>query len=435
MKITQIKIKKLFGLYDHKIKLNSDERITIIYGPNGVGKTIILQMLRSIFNTKFDIFYKIPFEEFSIKFDNDDVLFLEKSYNKDKKRDELIANLNGNEASQIQLDFMPDEKAFEEIIRNHPNLKKVEENEWLDFSDGEILNPGEVLYRYDVRWPVKIIGADWFDDIKEKINIDFIETQRLITLDRSRTKYPTPKYPTPKTSIKKTVSNYSLELSKEVQKQLAKYATLSQSLDRSFPIRLAKKKTDVDYTCLEQNLSKLEERRKNLIRIGVLDADSEFNYLDDIPEVNQENAHVFSVYIEDVGKKLDVFNDLRMKLSLFVSIINNRFVNKRLSISKDKGFVIKTSNGLEIQPSDLSSGEQHELVLYYELLFKIEPGSLILIDEPEISLHIGWQNEFLNDLMKVIDLAGFDVLIATHSPDIIGDRWDLTVALDAKVEN
>lgn len=435
MKITQIKIKKLFGLYDHKIKLNSDERITIIYGPNGVGKTIILQMLRSIFNTKFDIFYKIPFEEFSIEFDNGDVLFLEKIYNKDKNRDELIANLNGNDESQIRLDFMPDAKTFEEIIRNHPNLKKVEEDEWLDFSDGEILNPGEVLYRYDVRWPVKISGADWFDDIKEKINIDFIETQRLITLDRSRTKYPTPKYPTPKTSIKKTVSNYSLELSKEVQKQLAKYATLSQSLDRSFPIRLAKKKTVVDYTCLEQNLSKLEERRKNLIRIGVLDADSEFNYLNDIPEVNQENAHVFSVYIEDVGKKLDVFNDLRMKLSLFVSIINNRFVNKRLSISKDKGFVIKTSNGLEIQPSDLSSGEQHELVLYYELLFKIEPGSLILIDEPEISLHIGWQNEFLNDLMKVIDLAGFDVLIATHSPDIIGDRWDLTVALDAKIEN
>ncbi|MDY0387867.1 MAG: AAA family ATPase [Methanolobus sp.] len=430
MKITQIKIKKLFGLYDHEIKLNSDERITIIYGPNGVGKTIILQMLRSIFNTKYDIFYKIPFEEFSIEFDNDDVLFLEKIYNEDKNRDELIANLNGNEASQIHLDFMPDTKIFEEIIRNHPNLKKVGADEWLDFSDGEILDPGEVLYRYDIRWPVKTNGADWFDDIKEKINIDFIETQRLITLDRSRTKYPSPK-----TSIKKTVNNYSSELSKEVQRQLAKYATLSQSLDRSFPIRLVKKTMDADYTCLEQNMLKLEERRKNLIRIGVLDADSEFNYLDEIPEVNQENAHVFSVYIEDVGKKLDVFNDLTMKLNLFVSIINNRFVNKRLSISKDKGFVIKTSNGLEIQPNDLSSGEQHKLVLYYELLFKIEPGSLILIDEPEISLHIGWQNEFLNDLMKVIDLAGFDVLIATHSPDIIGDRWDLTVALDAKIEN
>ncbi|WP_292468740.1 AAA family ATPase [Methanolobus sp.] len=430
MNITQIKIKKLFDLYDHEIKLNSNERITIIYGPNGVGKTIILQMLRSIFNTKYDIFYKVPFEEFLIEFDNGNVLFLKKIYNKDKNQDELILNLNGNEATQIQLDCMPDTKTFDKIIRNYPNLKKIEANEWLDLSDGEILNTGDVLDRYDICLPEKKNGVGWFNDIKEKINVDFIETQRLIILSNSRKKYPTPK-----TSIKKTVSNYSSELSKEVQRQLAKYATLSQSLDRSFPIRLAKKKTDVDYTDLEQDLSKLEERRKNLIQIGVLDADYEFDYLTDIPEVNQENAHVLSVYIEDVGKKLDVFNDLTIKLNLFVSIINNRFVNKRLSVSKDKGFVIKTSNEREIQPRDLSSGEQHELVLYYELLFKIEPGSLILIDEPEISLHIGWQNEFLNDLMKVIDLAGFDVLIATHSPDIIGDRWDLTVPLEAKVEN
>ncbi|WP_319508751.1 AAA family ATPase [uncultured Methanolobus sp.] len=430
MNITQIKIKKLFDLYDHEIKLNSNERITIIYGPNGVGKTIILQMLKSIFNTKYDIFYKVPFEEFSIEFDNGNVLFLKKMYNKYKNQDELILNLNGNEATQIELDCMPDVKAFDKIIHNHPNLKKIEADEWLDFSDGEILNSGEVLDRYNICLPAKNNDIGWFNTIKEEINVDFIETQRLIILSNSRKKDPTPK-----TSIKKTVSNYSSELSEEIQQQLAKYATLSQSLDRSFPIRLTKKKTDVDYADLEHNLSKLEERRKNLIQIGVLDVDYEFDYLTDIPEVNQENAHVFSVYIEDVGKKLDVFNDLAMKLNLFVSIINNRFVNKRLSVSKDKGFVIKTSNEREIQPRDLSSGEQHELVLYYELLFKIEPGSLILIDEPEISLHIGWQNEFLNDLMKVIDLAGFDVLIATHSPDIIGDRWDLTVPLEAKVEN
>ncbi|WP_342306267.1 AAA family ATPase [Methanolobus sp. ZRKC5] len=430
MNITQIKIKKLFDLYDHEIKLNSNERITIIYGPNGVGKTIILQMLKSIFNTEYDIFYKVPFEEFLIEFDDGNLLFLKKIYNKDKNQDELILNLNGNEATQIQLDCMPDAKAFDKMIHNHPNLKKIEADEWLDFSDGEILNSGEVLNRYDIRSPAKKNGVGWFNDIKEEINVDFIETQRLIILGNSRKKYPSPK-----TSIRKTVSNYSSELSEEVQRQLAKYATLSQSLDRSFPIRLAKKKTDVDYTDLEQNLSKLEGRRKNLIQIGVLDADYEFDYLTDVPEVNQENAHVLSVYTEDVGKKLDVFNDLTMKLDLFVNIINNRFVNKRLSVSKDKGFVIKTSNEREIQPRDLSSGEQHELVLYYELLFKIEPGSLILIDEPEISLHIGWQNEFLSDLMKVIDLAGFDVLIATHSPDIIGDRWDLTVSLETKVEN
>jgi predicted ATP-binding protein involved in virulence len=63
------------------------------------------------------------------------------------------------------------------------------------------------------------------------------------------------------------------------------------------------------------------------------------------------------------------------------------------------------------------------------LLFKVEPDSLILIDEPELSLHIAWQERFLKGLQEIIKLTPKDFLIATHSPDIISDRWDLTVEL------
>jgi predicted ATP-binding protein involved in virulence len=71
------------------------------------------------------------------------------------------------------------------------------------------------------------------------------------------------------------------------------------------------------------------------------------------------------------------------------------------------------------------------LVLLYELLFLVSPDSLVMIDEPEISLHVAWQQEFLNDLSTIIDQTLFDALIATHSPQIIHDRWDLTVELAA----
>jgi predicted ATP-binding protein involved in virulence len=52
-----------------------------------------------------------------------------------------------------------------------------------------------------------------------------------------------------------------------------------------------------------------------------------------------------------------------------------------------------------------------------------------LIDEPELSLHVGWQVQFLKDLQDIVKLADLDILMATHSPDIIQDRWDLTVEL------
>ncbi len=89
----------------------------------------------------------------------------------------------------------------------------------------------------------------------------------------------------------------------------------------------------------------------------------------------------------------------------------------------------------ELTPTQLSSGEQHELVLFYELLFRLKPDSLVLIDEPEISLHPDWQLQFLDDLKKIIELSPFDALVATHSPLIIGERWDLAVAFEAEKDS
>ena len=83
----------------------------------------------------------------------------------------------------------------------------------------------------------------------------------------------------------------------------------------------------------------------------------------------------------------------------------------------------------KISLEDLSSGEQHELVVLYNLLFVVSPNTLILIDEPEISLHVEWQEIFIRDLVEIAKLSKIDVLLATHSPSIIHDRWDLTIQL------
>jgi predicted ATP-binding protein involved in virulence len=68
-------------------------------------------------------------------------------------------------------------------------------------------------------------------------------------------------------------------------------------------------------------------------------------------------------------------------------------------------------------------------VLLYELLFRTSPNALVLIDEPELSLHVGWQVEFLRDLDRIIKLSSFDVVLATHSPQVINNRWELTQEL------
>ena len=77
----------------------------------------------------------------------------------------------------------------------------------------------------------------------------------------------------------------------------------------------------------------------------------------------------------------------------------------------------------------LSSGEQQELVLLYDLIFKGEKETVILIDEPEISLNVSWQRDFLDDMKKIVGINEFSILIATHSPQIINDNWDMVETL------
>jgi ABC-type ATPase involved in cell division len=40
-----------------------------------------------------------------------------------------------------------------------------------------------------------------------------------------------------------------------------------------------------------------------------------------------------------------------------------------------------------------------------------------------------WQKKFMDDLLRIIDYKGFNVIVATHSPQIINNHWDRQVDL------
>jgi predicted ATPase len=65
--------------------------------------------------------------------------------------------------------------------------------------------------------------------------------------------------------------------------------------------------------------------------------------------------------------------------------------------------------------SYLTSGQKQLLSLILGVK-KIPPGTLILIDEPEISLHVDWQVDLIGQLQA--PLSSSRLIIATHSPDI-----------------
>lgn len=67
-----------------------------------------------------------------------------------------------------------------------------------------------------------------------------------------------------------------------------------------------------------------------------------------------------------------------------------------------------------------SSGEQCMLVMMLGIAGYLENNSIVLIDEPEISLHPEWQEDFISLLMRSFSgFSGCQFILATHSPQIV----------------
>jgi predicted ATP-binding protein involved in virulence len=68
-RLKAITVEKLFGVFHHRIELN-DERITIIHGPNGFGKTAILRLVAGLFERHYSMLRSVPFESVSFELDD-----------------------------------------------------------------------------------------------------------------------------------------------------------------------------------------------------------------------------------------------------------------------------------------------------------------------------------------------------------------------------
>jgi predicted ATP-binding protein involved in virulence len=437
LRVTNVSVQGLFDVFNHSIPMNVSDRITIIHGPNGFGKTVLLKLLNGLLNAHYQELRAYPFRTLRVDFDNHSALQVRKSQPSAKGESlDLTIEYSTRAAKKRAFTVRPRDTqdirlplgAIEEI----PGLERVGPGTWLYLPTQEELSVQEILERFGEQLPFRMKPIDtspeWLTEIRDAVNVRLIDTQRLFNFSIVRR---TQAYPGQRATMVPAVTTYSEELVSTIKTTLAAYATLSQSLDRTFPTRLvtSRRQADLPLDDLRNELSSLEEKRSRLVEAGLLDKEGELDF-NQFQQIDNSNRNVLSVYVQDMRKKLGVFDDISTKIDLFKKIVNSRFLYKELTISsKGQGFKFRTAAGKELRPTSLSSGEQHQLVMFYELLFKVSPNSLVLVDEPELSLHIVWQQEFLKDLIEITRLGHFDVLIATHSPQIIHDRWDLAVEL------
>ncbi len=446
--LKSVHIRGLFEIFDYDIKYATDGNVLILTGANGFGKTQVLNIIYSLFNRKFSFFHQLVFSEIFIHLNNGTQINIRKVRGTQIIQESLFEMDEIESVEDVEIEFIQNNKSVDsfflnkiipnnmvERLENYLHISRLGSETWFDHMHDEELNLTQVIQRYGSELPPsyrkninKFEIGETSNNILNSMQVHLIEEQRLFKKVNNSSIGIRNRSEKNQTVMTETVNAYAEELTLLINKKMRESFSISQDLDRTYPRRLITARDTITQSEYDKRFDHLSSKIDKLARNGLHEG------MQETLAYNEEDSKALSVYLSDSEKKLRVFDDLLEKLELFTSILNERrFTFKSIVIDKEKGFYFQTDRGKKLHLSDLSSGEQHELVMLYELIFKTSKGILVLIDEPEISLHVTWQKEFLDDLLKIIELQDFQVLLATHSPSIINDRWDLVYTLEKKL--
>lgn len=401
MKLIRLDIEKLFGSLDYNIPLDENE-ITMLTGPNGYGKTMILNIMNCILSNSFGFLFSLKFKRISLYYQGG-AIFIE-------------SNVRGK-LNLINERSLGDNNFTETLVK-----KEGESSEYYRtfVSKLDCQNTPDKPKLVD-----QVIRSRLISKVFPEGFVSFIRSDRL---DKSADG----------NAVIDACAERLRELMESAEDQSA---ALSQMLDATFPFRLFESLNTqklLTNSNTQQRLIGIQGKRRDYMKFGLIKNQEEL-----LPaeggsmDGNREYLNVLDLYIQDAMKKLSPFENLHQKIDLFESILREKVLAfKYVYINREEGFGFRSVNGNEIERKMLSSGEQNQVVLLFCLIFDLVAQKVILIDEPEISLHVAWQQTFLASLEKIQKINQYEkVIIATHSPAIISKRWALTYDLYESLHN
>ena len=156
------------------------------------------------------------------------------------------------------------------------------------------------------------------------------------------------------------------------------------------------------------------------------------NVIRDIPSYIATRRNYLATIEEDLTMK-EVTNKVVNEINSIFSILELDVKLKGFSKDEKTMPIFENSAGEEFNINDLSSGEK-QLFLRTLSIKMLEPkNSIILIDEPELSLHPKWQQRIIEVYKKIGE--NNQIIIATHSPHILGSVSNENIFILYRNEN
>lgn len=433
LKLIQASVYGVLGAYDHTIKFGSDDDFVIVYGPNGVGKTKTLEVLDGLCRIDGRALSNLPFDTAEILFDRNNKITATSSWETAEQFVTFDLLIDG----ELQDRWTYDQpEAVDWLIDNTP-WRPIENGLWEDRSDGEISTYEHLESLYSSQLSSGLGGKipEALEQFRKRFPVYLIETQRLRTGSTPRPilRRPASFQRRRRTAVNATRINDQAEVMKfQINNAQTEHSRITQQLDRTFPSRILEASGESaqanDDSGIRARYNEQNEFRSRLGRVVSVPLESELS----LPSRSLENweLRLLDLYLSDADQKLQPFVNILRRIELLEDILNRRLLRKKVHVDSSEGISVSDeSGGRKIALETLSSGAQHEVILMFDLLFNVPEGALVLIDEPEISLHVSWQIEFIPDVQRIAKIRGLKFIVATHSPQIINDRWDKAIRL------
>lgn len=415
MKLSHFSVKGLFHIFDYEFTIPEENQVFLITGPNGYGKTTILSILSSLHKRDLFYFYALPFDEISLDFDGSISVHIKSIVqsivpNNEETVDiarqnsrtiEFTWNQSGMNVAHLNLT----DKIYTAAKRNYKSAQ-----DRIHFYENNSFPSFEDYFTNDSRNLESLFHG------QEQALLFLMQLQTLnITIQNSNR---LSKRVDREGHVVESIDQVSNALKTIMGDTYLKYLKEVNKSNNGLYDKLLMANNAISADEYETKSIELALKLKRLYDWGLTTEKK-------VRPFEERHSEVLSVYMEELERNIQIYDKLFKQLQLFETLLNQKmFSNKQIKFSPNHGIsVIMDYDSYPLDLRKLSSGEQHEIIMLFNAIFNTYTDSILLIDEPENSLHVAWQNTFVSDITTICKTLNAQVIIATHSPQIIGGRY------------